>query len=188
MRQLTAFDSITLDGFFTDAKGDISWAHEGADDPEFNAFTADNAKGGGTLVFGRITYEMMAAYWPTPAAARDNPVVAEQMTRLEKVVFSRSLREPKWENTRVVSGDPVAEMRKLKAQSGPAMVIMGSGTIVAQLARAGLIDAYQLVVCPVVLGEGRTLFDGLRSPLGLRLVGSRTFRNGKVFASYERKA
>ena len=82
---------MSLDGYFTDANGDMSWAYNPNKDEEWNAFVANNAKGGGTLLFGRITYELMASYWPTHQASKNNPVVAEGMNRAQKVVFSRTL-------------------------------------------------------------------------------------------------
>ena len=184
MRRLAAFDNVTLDGFFTGPGGDFRWAHAGSDDAEYQAFVAGNASGGGVLVFGRVTYEIMAGWWPTPAAAQSDPVVARQMNALPKLVFSRTLAQASWQNTTLVSGDAADEMRKLKAGSGPDMVILGSGRIVAALAREGLIDEYQLVVNPVVLGRGRTLFEGVERPLSLALAESRAFRNGKVFLRY----
>ena len=184
MRKIVVFNQISLDGFFVDRNGEMSWAKAGNDE-EFNAFTAENAKGGGTLIFGRITYELMAGFWPTPQAHEMFPVVAERMNNLQKVVFSRTLKKLTWNNARLVKEDSlVAEIQKMRAEPGPAMVIMGSGTIVAQLAAQGLIDEYQIVQIPIVLGGGRTMFDGLDKQLRLKLVNSRTFRNGKVFLSY----
>jgi dihydrofolate reductase len=184
MRKLAVFNSVTLDGYFTGRNGDLSWAKGGSDDAEWNSFVAENAKGGGVLVFGRVTYEMMSSYWPTPSAIRSNPAVAERMNALPKVVFSRTLEKAAWNNTRLVNGDPAAEMRTMKEESGEDMVILGSGSIVARLAQEGLIDEYQLVVTPVVLGEGRTMFEGVRRKLTLKLTRSRTFGNGRVFLSY----
>lgn len=184
MRRLTVFNHISLDGFFTDANGDMSWAHAGSEDPEFAAFTAENAKGGGVLVFGRITYDLMAGFWPTPAAAEAMPVVAERMNSLEKIVFSRKLEGVTWSNTRLLKADPAAEMRRIKQEPGLDLVVMGSGTIVAQLAQAGLVDRYQFVVNPIVLGKGRTMFEGLDRRLNLVLSEARTFANGKVFLSH----
>lgn len=185
MRKLSVFNNVTLDGYFTDAHGDMSWAYGGSDDPEFAAFTADNAKGSGALVFGRVTFEMMASYWPTPAAAKANGTVAERMNASPKIVFSRTLKNPAWANTSVIKDDPAGAMKDLKADAGPDMVILGSGSIVEQLAAAGLVDSYQFVFCPVVLGKGRTMFDGLPQAAPLRLKTSRAFRNGKIFAVYE---
>lgn len=184
MRKLVVFNSVTLDGYFTGVNGDFSWAHRG-DDAEFNAFVADNASGGGQLLFGRITYELMASYWPTPDAIKNEPIVAQGMNSLPKVVFSRTLHKAAWNNTKLVKGDIVAEIRKMKKDPGKDMVILGSGSIVSQLAPTGLIDEYQLVLSPVALGIGRTMFDGVKQMLAMKLTRTRTFRNGKVFLCYQ---
>jgi dihydrofolate reductase len=134
----------------------MSWAHHRDADAEWRAFTAENASGESQLLFGRKTYELMVKYWPTPEAKEKDPKVAGGMNTLPKLVFSRTLTSVSWANTEVVKGDPAAEVRKLKSEPGPVLVIMGSGTIVASLAAAGLIDEYQLVVTPVALGrDGR---------------------------------
>lgn len=182
MRRLSVFNHVSLDGYFVDLHGDMSWAHKS--DPEWLAFVEQNASGGGELVFGRVTYDLMAGYWPTPAAAENDPVVAERMNALPKVVFSRSLRDATWSNTRILSGDPAAEMVQLKQAPGRDLVIFGSGTIVALLTRAGLIDAYQIVVNPIVLGSGRSMFAG--ASVALTLTSTRVFGNGNVFLHYER--
>lgn len=184
MRKLVVFNSVTLDGYFSGVNGDFSWAHRG-DDAEFNAFVADNASGGGELLFGRITYELMASYWPTPVAIKNEPIVAKGMNSVPKVVFSRTLDKAAWNNTKLVKSDLAAEIRKMKSKPGKDMAILGSGSIVAQLAPTGLIDEYQLVLTPVALGKGRTMFDGIKEMLALKLTRTRTFRNGKVFLCYE---
>ncbi len=183
MRKLLVFNQVSVDGFFVDAGGDMSWAKEGNDD-EFDAFVEGNASGGGELLFGRVTYEMMASFWPTPRARELMPVVADRMNGARKVVFSRRLKKAEWKNTRVVGGDLAAEVRRMKEQPGDPLVILGSGSIVAQLAPTGLVDEYQLVVSPLVLGAGRTMFQGVKDRLWLKLVRSRTFRNGKVLLCY----
>jgi dihydrofolate reductase len=177
------FNSVSLDGYFVDAHGDMSWAHQ--NDPEWQAFGQENASGGAELLFGRITYELMVSYWPTPEARKNDPVVAEQMNNLPKVVFSRTMDHASWKNTRLVKGDPAAEVRKMKAEPGQNMLIMGSGTIVSQLSQARLIDAYQIVLIPIVLGKGRTMFDALKDKLPMKLTNTRTFGNGNVVLSYE---
>ena len=184
MRKLVVFNHVSLDGYFVDANGSMQWAKLDVNDAEWNAFVAENAKGEGPLVFGRVTYELMASYWPTPMAAKHDAVVAERMNQLPKVVFSKTLDEASWSNTKLVKGDMAAEIRKMKKEPGDGMVILGSGTIVSQLAKDGLIDEYQMVVDPVVLGKGRTMFDGLTEKLSLKLTRSRVFGNGKVFLSY----
>jgi dihydrofolate reductase len=183
MRRLIAFEMVSLDGFFVDAKGDMSWAHK--QDKEWNEFSASNASGDAALLFGRVTYEMMASFWPTPAAKEQAPVVAEGMNKMPKLVFSRTLEKASWQNTTLVKGDPVAEVRRMKNEAGPGMAIMGSGTIVSQLAQARLIDEYQMVVNPIALGKGRTLFEGVKEKIALKLIKSRAFGNGNVVLYYE---
>ena len=185
MKKLIVFNHVTLDGYFVGVGGDFSWAHAGNDDAEYAAFVAENASGGGQLLFGRVTYQLMASYWPTALADQHNPTVAAGMNRMQKVVFSKTLTEATWNNTRLVNGDLVQEIRKMKAEDGPGMAILGSGQIVAQLAPAKVIDEYQMVVDPVALGKGRSMFDGMQQRLNLKLTKSRTFKNGKVFLCYE---
>src|SRR5262249_30791644 len=180
MRKLIVFNHQTLDGYFVDMNGDMSWAKADHQDAERNAFVAENASGGGVLVFGRITYGLMASFWPTPFAIENMPVVAEGMNSMPKVVFSRTLDQASWNNTILVKGDLAAEIRKMKQEPGEGMAILGSGSIVAQLAQEGLIDEYQLVVNPIVLGQGRTLFEGLQKKLALKRTKTRTFGNRNV--------
>jgi dihydrofolate reductase len=182
MRKLSVFNSISLDGYFTDANGDMSWAHKM--DPEWLAFTQENSSGGGTLVFGRKTYDMMAGWWPSPMAAAAMPEVAAHMNSLPKVVFSRTLGAAAWQNTKLIKGDLISEVRALKAQDGDAMVILGSGSIVAQLTSAGLIDEFQVVTSPVILGAGRTMFEGVSPALKLTRTRTRAFENGCIFSCY----
>jgi dihydrofolate reductase len=185
MQKLIVFNHVSLDGYFVDGNNEMTWARAHNSDPEWNAFVAENAKGGGTLVFGRVTYELMARYWPTPLASQHNPVVAERMNSLPKVVFSRTLDKASWNNTKLIKSDLVGTIKEMKQEPGDGMVILGSGSIVAQLAPAGLIDEYQIVVNPLVLGKGRTLFDGVNGRVPLRLFSNRAFGNGNVFLRYQ---
>ena len=182
MRRLMVFNNVSLDGYIADEKGDMSWAHK--QDPEWLAFTSENASGQAELVFGRVTYDLMAGWWPTPLALQSMPDVARAMNGMPKVVFSRTLQKAAWQNTRVVKGDLAAEMRRMKAEPGPNMVIMGSGSIVSQLTDAGLIDEYQLVVHGIALGRGKSIFD-VREKTRLDLKKSRVFGNGNVVLWYE---
>ena len=183
MRKVHVFDNVSLDGFFTDAKNDMSWAHKR--DEEWNAFASDNARGQAGLLFGRVTYEMMAAFWQTPQAAQMLPDVAAGMNAMRKIVFSRTLDAVTWQNTTLAKGDLVAEVTRLKQQPGSDLVILGSGSLVSQLTQARLIDEYQIVVNPIVLGRGRTLFETVEGKAPLRLTRTRAFRNGNVVLWYE---
>ena len=182
MQSLAAFLTTSLDGFFADASGDVSWAHRS--DPEWLEFVQGNAGGGGTLLFGRITYELMIRYWPTLVAKQQNPVVAEGMNSAQKYVFSRTLKEAKWQNTKLLKSDIAGEVQKLKQQSGKGLCILGSGTIVTQLLEARLIDELQMVVSPILLGKGKTPFETLKQRLPLKLLKTRSFPNGNVIHYY----
>ena len=137
------------------------------------------------ITFGWPSASSRHGFWPTPLAAQSNPIVVERMNGLQKYVFSRTLEQAAWSNTTLLKGELTAEVRKLKLQPGPNVVIMGSGSIVAQLADAGLVDEYQIVLNPVVVGSGRTLFEGVKNRLPLHLAKSRAFGNGNVVLFYE---
>jgi len=184
MGRLIVFNSVSLDGFFVDAKGDMSWAHNPIQDEEWNKYVESNTSGTGALVFGRITYELMKNYWPTPEAKRRDPIVAERMNAYRKIVFSRTLKSVEWANTLLSKNDPVTEIGNLKRTSGDQMVILGSGSLVSQLTQAGLIDEYQVVIIPIILGSGRTLFEGVHTVMPMQLTQSRSFKNGNVVLFY----
>jgi dihydrofolate reductase len=181
MRKLQVFNLITLDGYFTGENGDISWHKTGE---EFEELAKKNSTSGNTLLFGRVTYQLMAAYWSTPAGLKDDPVVARGMAASPKIVFSRKLKEAAWENTRLIKGNMLAAVRRLKRGSGKPLAVLGSGSVVAQLAQAGLVDEYQLLVVPVIIGKGRPLFEGVKKRLDLHLVSSRAFSNGNMLLTY----
>jgi len=183
-RTLSVFNHVSLDGYFTDGNAAMSWAHD--HDPGWNKFMASNASGDAELVFGRKTYEMMARFWPSKEAAHAMPEVARGMNRMRKTVFSHSLKAAEWENSRVAPGDLATEIRAMKREPGPGLLILGSGEIVAQLTQAGLIDAFQIVVVPIVVGRGRTMFEGVTGQPRLRLTQTRAFSNGNVVCWYER--
>ena len=163
----------------------MGWARRS--DPEWTDYTKSNAKGDGIMLFGRKTYDMMRSSWPTPAATQMMPEVAQRMNSAQKIVFSRTLTEATWENTRLVSGDIVDAVRQLKNDPGPDMLLMGSGEIISQLTAARLVDQYQIVTVPVIIGSGRTMFDGVPETLELERVGSRNFTNGNIVNTYRSK-
>jgi dihydrofolate reductase len=183
MRKLMVFNSMSLDGFIASGTGDMSWAHK--QDEEWNSFVTANASGKAVLVFGRKTYDMMAGYWPTPMASQNSPAVAKRMNELHKMVFSRTMEKAWWQNTTLVKGDLVDNVKRLKEQAGADMVILGSASIVAQLTDARLIDEYQIAMCPIMLGGGKSMFYGIKQNLSLKLNGSRSFQNGNVFLTYQ---
>lgn len=183
MRKLFAFNFITLNGFYKGEADDISWHRHGEEE---STFAAENMQGeGAALLFGRVTYHHMASFWPTPDAIRNIPDVAAGMNRAEKIVFSNTLKHADWNNTKVIGGDIVKAMKKLKQTEGKDMTILGSGSIVSLFADHGLIDGYQIMLDPVALGEGTALFSGITKKLDLKLTGTRTFKSGVVLLNYQ---
>jgi dihydrofolate reductase len=183
MGKLTVYNFVTLNGYFKGPKEDISWAKTGS--IEEKEFAAGNLKSANTLLFGRVTYQMMAGYWPSPAALKNDPAVAEGMNKAEKIVFSRTLNKAEWNNTRVVKDNMEEEIKKIKRIPGKDMTVLGSGSIVTQLAEKGLIDEYQVMVHPVVIGGGTPLLKDISQKLNLELINSRTFKSGGVLLCYQ---
>jgi dihydrofolate reductase len=180
MGTLGVFNFVSLDGYLNGPQGDISWAKQ--DTRERDEYAVEMMKGGSTLLFGRRTYQLMAGFWPSAEAMKQAPALAESMNRAEKVVFSRTLGHADWSRTRVAS-DALGEVARMK-QAGTSMTVLGSGSIVTQLAEAGLIDEYQISVHPVALGTGTPMFQGIGRQLHLTLASSRAFRNGTVILTY----
>jgi dihydrofolate reductase len=182
MRKVFVFNLVTLDGYFEGPKREIDWHNV---DAEFNEYAIDMLNSVDTLIFGRVTYELMTNYWPTPAAKKDDPIVAEKMNTLPKIVFSRTLEKVEWNNTRLVKDNIEEEIQKMKRQPGKDMALLGSGSILTELAPLGLIDEYRIMVNPVVLGSGNPMFKGIKDRLNLRLLKIRTFKSGNVLLYYE---
>jgi len=181
MRKLIVFNLMTLDGYYTGQDGDISWHNV---DEEFQEVAKEASNSGNTLLFGRVTYELMVGYWPTPEAIKNDPIVAKGMNSATKIVFSRTLDNVDWNNTRLVKTDMLSEVRKLKEESGKDLTVLGSGSIVSQLAQERLIDEYQILLNPVVIGKGKTMFEGVKDRFSLKLTRTRVFGNGNVLLSY----
>ncbi len=175
---ITSFQFISLNGFFAGPDGDISWSHR--PDPEHTAHATNGLSSGNILLFGRVTYEMMASHWPSALAKKIDPVVADGMNSAEKIVFSRRLKKADWNNTRVVSQDIVKEAKSLKRDA----TILGSGSILTQLSDAHLVDEYQILLNAIALGDGVPLFKGLKEPKRFRLKAHRAFDNGNLLLTY----
>jgi dihydrofolate reductase len=181
MEKLTMYNFITLNGYFKGPGGDISWHVHGEEE---NEYAAEMIGLGDILLFGRVTYEMMAGYWPTEFAIKNDPVVAEGMNKAEKIVFSRTLERAEWNNTRLIKDNIIDEIKRMKQLSDRNLTILGSGSIVNQFAEYELIDEYQFMVDPVVLGSGTPLFKGISNNFNLKLTGTRTFKSGVVLLNY----
>jgi len=181
MAKLSVFNFASLNGYYKGLNGDISWHRHGAEEAEFSA---ESMQSKNVLLFGRVTYEMMVRFWPTPMAMEQVPEQAVGINAAEKIVFSTTLQTASWNNTRVINGNLADEIKKLKQTSTHDMTILGSGSIVTQCADAGLIDEYQVMLDPVVLGDGGVMFKGLQQKLDLELISVKTFKSGTVLLSY----
>jgi dihydrofolate reductase len=180
MSRLVMWNVVTLDGFFDGATSwDLHW-HDTAWCDELERFSIDQLRGADRVLYGRVTYEGMAAYWSTATGE-----VAELMSAVPKVVFSRTLQHAEWANTTVTDRDPAGAVADLKLEGAGSTLVFGSGQLCEALTRAGLFDEYRLVLAPVVLGTGRTLFDRGLGEFGLKLVEARTVSSGAVILRYE---
>lgn len=184
MRKIIFQMAISLDGYFEGPNQELDWHIV---DDEFNQYASELLDSVDVMLFGRVTYQLMASYWPTPAARTDDPIIAEKMNRLPKIVFSKTLAKAEWNNTRLVREDVEEEISKLKRQPGKDLVIFGSSDLTLSLSESGLIDEYRLFVMPVFLGAGKPVLQGLNGRLHLELLRTRQFKSGVVLLCYRPK-
>lgn len=189
MRKIIVSNLVSLDGFFEGPNKEIDWF---VVDEEFFEYARNLLSEVDTILFGRVTYEHMAGYWPTKSAKENDPVIADKMNNLPKIVFSKTLSKIDpivigWNNSSLIIENVAEEINKLKQQPGKDMVIFGSGNLVSSLTQQGLIDEYRIILNPVILGNGNPLFKGLHEKLNLVLLKTKTFNNGVVILYYEPK-
>jgi dihydrofolate reductase len=202
-RRLVVDEFVTLDGYMVGPDEDISWVAVGFD-PQMQDDIAEHMSGEcDTFVFGRVTYEMFAEYWPhavpydegdtlDPSGGKEDPRIIRALNDSPKVVFSTTLGEPAWANTRVVASDVEGEVRRLKGEPGTGIGVQGSASIVQALARADLVDRYRLYHHPVLLGAGKPLFDpGHPGHPGhprqdFMMTDLTRYANGVIATTYER--
>jgi dihydrofolate reductase len=179
MAKIIVFNMISIDGFFCGPNGEIDWHNV---DGEFNEFAIKQTGEAGLLIFGRTTYELMASYWPNEQTVKNDPIVAGLMNNTPKIVFSTSMSKADWNNTKLVNKIDAEEIKKLKQDSAKDLFIFGSGQIVQEFAKLGLIDEYRLMINPVALGAGKTLFKEKQK---LKLLNSKEFKSGNVLLVYQ---
>ena len=186
MRKVILSNMVTLDGFFEGPNKELDWHIV---DEEFNKYAIDLLSNVDALLFGRVTYQLMADYWPAEATntstSKDDLEIADKMNNLSKIVFSKTLQEVKWNNSRLVKENIAEEISKVKQQPGKDMVIFGSGSIVSTFMQHGLIDEYRIIVNPIVLGNGNPLFKGINGKQNLKLLNTKVFDSGLVILFYE---
>jgi dihydrofolate reductase len=180
MRKLIMWNIITLDGFFEGVKNwDLRW-HERIWGAELEQFSLEQLRSADLLLFGRVTYEGMAAYWRTARGA-----IADYMNNLPKVVVSRTLQAADWNNTTLVKEHAAAEISRLKREGDGNIFVFGSAELSTTLMSEGLFDEYRIGITPVVAGAGRRLFQRGQPQLLLSLIEARSLSNGGVILRYE---
>ncbi len=182
MRKIIVSNYVTLDGFMAGPNGEIDWSLW---NEETAQYAKELQKSIDTILFGRVTYELMASFWPTPAADSEDPVITGYMNDTAKIVFSKTLEKTDWKNTKVIREINSGEILKMKQQPGKNLVIYGSGSLVSNLTQLGLIDDYRIFVNPVILGQGKLLFQDLKDRHKLKLIDTKIFKNGVVLLHYE---
>jgi dihydrofolate reductase len=177
MRKLFWQMMMTLDGFHEGPNRELDWH---VVDEDFARYVAAMENEIDTILFGRVTYQMMAAYWPTSTEPE-----ARMMNQLPKVVFSRTLKNVEWQNSRLAGENVAAEIARLKRQPGKNVALIGSADLASTFMRLGLIDEYRIFVNPVVLGRGTPMFKDSKDRTALKLLKSETLRSGVVALYYE---
>jgi dihydrofolate reductase len=172
---------VTLDGYYEGPNGEFDWPNV---DDEFNEFAISQLNDIDTLLFGRVTYEGMAGYWPTPDAREDDPAIAERMNSVPKVVLSKTLDKVDWQNTTLIKGDEADAISELKRRPGKYLAIFGSPSLTVSLLERGLVDELRVMVHPILLGAGKSLFRTLKDRVPVKLQWTTTFSSGNVLLSY----
>jgi dihydrofolate reductase len=205
MRRIVAFNRVSADGYFAAPDGNLNWVVQDeeldkAAAAELDAASAEGGPDAGTILFGRHTYDMFESFWPHaldhPKTApdphhagrrsRELRAMASFLDAAAKWVFSRTRKDVTWRNSRLVHELDPREIEAIKRQPGRDVMIFGSGSIVSQLTRHGLIDEYQFVVSPLVLGDGRPLVSGVAQALKLELLEAKPYPSGNVKLRYAR--
>ena len=203
MRRIVMFNRVTADGYFAGPDGNLDWV---VPDVELDRSAAaaiqrsDTDTDTATILFGRRTYQQFEAFWPhaldgSSTAANphdaDGPskemrAMAVMLNEATKLVFSRTLKEVTWKNSHLLHELDPREVQAMKRQPGRDMLVFGSGSIVSQLTQHGLIDEYQFVVNPVLLGSGQPLLSSVSTSVRLDLLEAREFSSGNVLLRYAR--
>lgn len=189
MRKIVAFAHLSLDGFMASSEGGLDWV---TINDELFAYVGQRIQQTDTALYGRVTYQMMEAYWPT-AADKANPTSHEiEHTRwyktARKIVLSKTLMEQNHPNTKIIRSNLRDEMTQLKQGAGSEILVFGSPTATHALMAENLIDAYWLFINPVLLGQGIPLFKNIQDRTKLRLEQSKIFTSGVVCLHYEVKS
>jgi dihydrofolate reductase len=194
-RRIVAFNRVSVDGYFTTTDGTLDWV---VPDEELDRLGAEGPPGGLTILFGRRTYKNFESFWPH--AISDSPTardphttgreseniraIGKRINEATKIVFSKTLKDVTWNNSRLLHDIDVRAIEEMKAQPGNDIMIFGSGTVVSQLTEHGLVDDYHFIVTPVLLGAGRTLISDVSKRVRLDLSEVKPYASGNVMLKY----
>lgn len=185
MRKLIMWNVITLDGYFEgENKWDLSF-HNAVWGPELEKLSLEQLHSADYLVFGRVTYEGMSAYWKK--AEGEKTEIAELMNNVPKLIFSRTLKEVDWNNAILINENASAAIARLKAQGDRDMYVFGSADLSRTFINDDLFDEYRIGIAPVILGSGRPLFEQGISSRNLSLVSTQQLSPGGVVLKFEKK-
>lgn len=184
MAKLTSFTFISLNGFYKGLNEDINWHQHGEEEAECSV---ESLKSNNTLLFGRVTYEMMKSFWPTQMAYDSFPEVADKMNKAEKLVVSNSLKITNWKNTKIITENFIEKIIDLKKSSNKNIILLGSGNVLKQLANANLVDEYQIMIDPIFIESGEPILDSLKENIRLELTKSKVFKSGVILLYYKPK-
>jgi dihydrofolate reductase len=184
MRRLVVDTIMSLDGYFTGPNNEIDWFE--FDDDE-QAWSVDILRKADTTIYGRVTYEEFRQFWPSERAKVSgfDPFIIHSLNEYPKFVFSKLLQDAPWKPSTIVRESPNEVIPKMKSEPGKDMVVIGSGSLVAALAREGLIDEYRIRIRPIILGSGRLLFEDRNQRHPLKLVSMMSFKSGVIGLHYE---
>jgi dihydrofolate reductase len=180
MKKVICQMSVSLDGYVEGPHHEIDWHLV---DDEFNAYAVEMFDAADVLIMGRRTYELMAGYWPT--ATDNDPVVTQRMNSTPKLVFSRTLKKVEWQNSRLATGSIAEEVARLKQVPGDGVLPVGGSDLAAAFLEQGLMDELHIILTPILLGRGKTVFDGIKKRYPLRLLSTKQFKSGNVVLIYE---
>ena len=179
MPNLIMWNLMTLDGYLAGPNRDIGWLEDFWGE-KMEQLSLEQGRSAGALLFGRVTYELMASHWPSAKGE-----IADFMNALPKIVVSRTLEKAEWNNTRLIRDDVVEEIKKLKREPGKDIYVFGSAALAATLIAHELIDEFRIAIAPLLLGSGSPLFESMPERSKLKLVETRPFDAGVVFLRYE---
>lgn len=187
MRKIIASTFISLDGMMSGINDDQSWITDIFND-EMDQVISEQQAETDAMIIGERSYDILSSFWSTATPDSGEPQeTIDHMNNVKKIVFSKDLENPTWNNTEVVRDINKEEIESWKQQDGKNMTIIGSSSIVQQLTNLGLVDEYRLMLHPVILGEGKPLFANIEARHDLALRKSRPLSNGVVVLYYEPK-